>query len=432
MAKLLIETGTVITGGREPRVLRGGALALENGRIIRVLDAKTLPRFKRSPDGKRFKRTDLSKRLAIPGFVQPHVHLCQTLARGKADDRHLLSWLKERIFPYEVSLTRARIRQAARLGLQELLASGTTCVMDMGTIRHTDVIAEELLASGMRAYFGKCLMDLNDAFPALSEPKDAAIREAAELARKWHGREGRLRYAFTPRFILTCSDDLMRESYALLREFEGARYHTHASENPVEMEAVGKRCGMGNIEYLEKLGVLGDRTCLAHCVHVNPREMELLRTSGTHVVHCPSSNLKLGSGIADVTEMLRRGISVSVAADGAACNNRLDAWTEMRLAALLQSLKHSAGSLTARKAFEMATWGGAHALGWEDEIGSLEEGKAADVVWLDMDRPFMPRDLKTDEEHFSALVYSGRPDLVTDVMIAGRWVVRNSKLEKWE
>ncbi|MFH1018782.1 MAG: amidohydrolase family protein [Pseudomonadota bacterium] len=431
MRRLLIETGTVITGGPSPRVIRGGALALEGGRIFRILDRGALRRFRATPEGRRFRRMDLKNRVAIPGFVQPHVHLCQTLARGTADDRHLMSWLTEKIFPYEAALTRQRMRQAARRGLAELLSSGTTCIMDMGSIRHTDVIGEELLASGIRAYFGKCLMDRNGAFPALSEPREQAIRDTTELARTWHGREGRIRYAFTPRFILSCSDELMKEAFALLTDFEGTLFHTHASEHPVEVDAVYKRYRMRNIEVLERLGVLGERTCLAHCVHADENELELLRSRGVHVMHCPSANLKLASGIANVTEMLKRGISVSIASDGAACNNRLDIWEEMRLASLLQNLKHGAGALPARKAFELATWGGACALRWQDQIGSLEEGKSSDVVWLDLDRPFLPVKLETDDDYFTALVYSGRPDLVTDVMVAGNWIVRNSMLRTW-
>ncbi len=431
MPRLLIETGTLITGGPQARVIRGGALAIEDGRISRVLDQNALRRFRKTPESRRFRRVNLKHRVAVPGFVQPHIHLCQTLARGTADDLPLLRWLTERIFPYEASLTRTKMRQSVRRGLEELLSSGTTCIMDMGSIRHSDVIATELSASGIRAYFGKCLMDLNPAFPALSEPRDRAIREAKELARKWHGREGRIRYAFTPRFILSCSDELMKEAFALLSEFDGTLFHTHASENPLETEEVIRRCGMRNIEHLERLGVLSDRSCLAHCVQADANEMEILRKRNVRVMHCPSSNLKLASGIADVTEMLRKGISVSVACDGAACNNRLDIWEEMRLAALLANLRYGAGALPARKVFELATWGGARALHWENEIGSLEEGKAADVIWLDFDRPFMPAQFKTDDNYFSALVYSGRPDIVTDVMIAGTWIVRDSKLRSW-
>jgi cytosine/adenosine deaminase-related metal-dependent hydrolase len=369
MPATLFETWAVLTGGRDFRLLRGGGLLVDGGRIGKVLDAAGVSRFRKSPEGRISRVEKFHDRIAIPGLVQTHIHLCQTDARGTADDLHLLDWLEKRIFPYEAALTAKTLRASVRRGLAELLLSGTTCVMDMGTVRHTEVIAEELEASGIRAYFGKCLMDVNPTHPKLREKAADALREAEALAREWHDPAGRLRCAVTPRFLLSCSDGLLREAFELHRGLAGSRYHTHASENPVEVAAVRKRCGADNVEYLDRLGVVGETTCLAHCVQVTPAEVGILKRRRAHVLHCPSSNLKLASGVADVVTFLREGIPVSLGSDGAACNNRLDAWEEMRLASLLQKPKHGADALPARTAFELATMGGARALGWEAEIG---------------------------------------------------------------
>src|SRR5439155_24423798 len=181
---------------------------------------------------------------------------------------------------------------------------------------------DEIEASGLRGYFGKALMDVNPACPALSESPREALESAAEQARHFHGRaRGRLRYAFTPRFVLTCTDELLQSSYALTRDFYLSRWHTHASESRGELAEVRARCGCGNIEHLDRLGALSKVSCLAHCVHLEPAEVEILQRTGAHVLHCPSSNLKLGSGVADVPALIAGGISVSLGCDGAACNN---------------------------------------------------------------------------------------------------------------
>jgi 5-methylthioadenosine/S-adenosylhomocysteine deaminase len=414
---MLIETRAVLTGGPEPKLIPNAVLHIEKGVIQEIRT--------RAPRGKKV--IDFSNRVAIPGFVQTHIHLCQTGMRGKADDLHLLDWLQQRIFPYENSLTPKTLRASVSRGITELLLSGTTCVMDMGTMRHTEVIAKELAATGIRAYFGKCLMDHNPAFEDLSESTMDALNEAKELASKWHKKTSRLRYAFTPRFILSCTDELMVEAHRLTEEFPDSRLHTHASENPHEMDAVRSRCNMDNVEYLDHLGILSQVSCLAHCVHLTEREVKILKDRFVSVMHCPSSNLKLASGIADITRFLKEGITVSLGCDGAACNNQLDMFTEMRLASLLQKPKHGAEALPAKSAFQIATYGGAKTLGWEKEIGSVEEGKAADLVFLDLDTHWMPEKLVSEEDYYSAIVYCGRPTNVTDVMIEGDWVVRRAK-----
>jgi cytosine/adenosine deaminase-related metal-dependent hydrolase len=244
------------------------------------------------------------------------------------------------------------------------------------------------------------------------------------LIERWHGTEnGRLRYAFAPRFVLSCSEDLLARTVKEARR-RGLIMHTHASENRREVEAVRSACGKDNVEYLESIGMTGSDTVLAHCVWLSDKEETVLRSTGTHVAHCPSSNLKLGSGIARVPELLALGINVALAADGAPCNNNLDGFTEMRLAALIHKVRKGPTTMPAETVLEMATLHGARALGLEDQIGSIEEGKKADLVVV-----------KTSELHaapqadpISMLVYSLKGSDVEHVFVDGVPRVRNGRV----
>jgi 5-methylthioadenosine/S-adenosylhomocysteine deaminase len=269
------------------------------------------------------------------------------------------------------------------------------------------------------------MMDRGDQVPeGLREQTEASVAESLDLLERWHGSaDGRIRYCFAPRFALSCSRELLKQVGQLAREHR-VLIHTHASENKDEIEIVERETGRRNIEYLDEVGLAASQVVLAHCVHLNDDEMEILRRTGTHVAHCPSSNLKLGSGIARVAEMIERGISVSLGADGAACNNRLDMLTEMRTAALIQKALHGPEVLPALLVLRMATIDGARALGLEDEIGSIEVGKRADLTLFDLD------DLRTTPrpDPVSTIVYAAEASNVTTVFIDGRVVLRNRKL----
>ncbi|HEX8355121.1 MAG TPA: 5'-deoxyadenosine deaminase, partial [Pyrinomonadaceae bacterium] len=361
----------------------------------------------------------------LPGFVQTHVHLCQTLFRGAADDLSLLDWLKRRVWPMEAAHDADSLRASARLGVAEMMRGGTTCALTMETVNHTGEVFRVVEESGFRATVGKCMMDKGEEVPAgLREETEDSIRESLALLEKWHGRAGgRVRYCFAPRFAVSCTPGLLGRVAALARE-RGVMIHTHASENLSEIELVERETGRRNVEYLDSLGVSGPHVLLAHCVHVREDEIRLLASKGTHVAHCPSSNMKLGSGVAPVTEMLGRGVSVSLGADGAPCNNRLDMFTEMRTAALLQKVSRGADALPAPRVLRMATLGGARALGLGDEVGSLEVGKRADVTVVELGR------LHTTPlpDVVSTLVYAAEARDVRDVLIDGRVVLRDGEL----
>jgi 5-methylthioadenosine/S-adenosylhomocysteine deaminase len=363
----------------------------------------------------------------LPGFVQTHLHLCQTLFRGAADDLALIDWLKKRVWPMEAAHDAASVRASARLGIAELIKGGTTCALTMETVNHTEEVFQAAAESGIRATIGKCMMDKGDDVPAaLHEETNDSISASLELLKRWHGQEdNRLRYCFAPRFAISCTAELLKQVASLAQQ-HGVMIHTHASENRTECRLVQQESGMRNISYLDSLGLTGPHVALAHCVHLDPEELETLRHTSTNVAHCPSSNLKLGSGIAPVTQMIERGISVSLGADGAACNNRLDMFTEMRTAALLQKVTHGPEALPAWRTLRLATIDGAKALGLDHEIGSLEAGKRADIIIVRLDALHAT---PGTVDPVSQLVYSAQPDDVQTVIVNGRLLMHERELQ---
>jgi 5-methylthioadenosine/S-adenosylhomocysteine deaminase len=412
---VLIENAIVLTLDADNTIFQGDVL-IEDGRI------SNLGALPAAGVGDRIEAKGC---ILLPGFVQTHLHLCQTLFRGMADDLSLIDWLKTRIWPMEAAHTPESLFASARLGIAELIRGGTTSALTMETVRYTDAVFEAIQDSGLRATVGKCLMDRGDGVPdELLEDHDYAIAESVRLMKRWHGLGGgRIRYCLAPRFALSCSRRLL-DSVATLSRQHGVMVHTHAAETRDEVKQVESETGRRNIEYLDEIGLVSSRSVLAHCVWLTEPELEILASRGAHVAHCPSSNLKLGSGIAQVPEMLERGISVSLGADGASCNNRLDMFTEMRLAALIQKPRSGPAAVPALTALRMATMGGARALGFQNELGSIEIGKRADMILVDVES------LHTTPapDPVSTLVYAAEAANVKTVIIDGRIVMRDREL----
>jgi 5-methylthioadenosine/S-adenosylhomocysteine deaminase len=414
MSSILIKNGTLVTMDSANRIIRGDLLIV-HGRIAEL----------GTTDQSADIIVDASECAVIPGFVQTHIHLCQTLFRGAADDLALIDWLKKRVWPMEAAHSAASIAAAARLGIAELIKGGTTCALTMETVNHTSEVFKVVEETGFRATVGKCMMDKGDEVPeALQEQTAQSITDSLALLEEWHGRaDGRIRYCFAPRFAISCTRELL-EKVAELARARGVMIHTHASENRTECALVEADTGLRNIAYLDSVGVTGRHVALAHCVHLSNDEIRILKTTETNVVHCPSSNMKLGSGIAPVTQLLDEGVSVSLGADGAACNNRLDMFTEMRTAALLQKALHGPEVLEANRVFRMGTIDGARALGLEAEIGSLEVGKRADVAVVKLNQVHT----SPEAEVVSSLVYAAEASDVQSVVIDGRLVMHNREL----
>jgi 5-methylthioadenosine/S-adenosylhomocysteine deaminase len=372
---------------------------------------------------------DVRGRLVVPGLIQCHVHLCQTLFRGLAEDQRLLAWLRDRIWPLEAAHDPDSLRASARLGIAELLLGGTTSILDMGTAHHTDALFEAAAESGIRYTGGKALMDTGEGVPpGLLEPTAVSLQDNDRLADAWHmSHGGRLRYAYSPRFVLSASQDLLRSIGARARA-NNLLVHTHASEQREETDIVRQRFGAPNIQLLANLGLAETNACFAHCVWPEPEEFDVLASGGATVVHCPSCNMKLGSGTAPVAEYLERGVNVAIGADGAASNNRLDGWAELRLAGLLSRLRDGPPGVAAMDLFEMATIGGARALGLDADIGSIEIGKYADLAVLDLRRPHSVG----PEDVYTRLIYSARASDVRLVMIGGRVLVEEGRLTAFD
>jgi cytosine/adenosine deaminase-related metal-dependent hydrolase len=421
MKKLIIPK-EIVTANSSDLILTGHAVEISDGVIISL---PPLANFDlQNYDGEIFNLPELT---LTPGFVQTHIHLCQTLFRGLADDLELLDWLQKRIFPLENAHTKDSLRVSVQLGLNELLLGGTTTILDMGTLRHQEVIFEELSKSGIRAFAGNCMIDRNDLYPDFKVSTKESLQATFIWASEFHNSNGgKIKYGFAPRFVLSCTEELLKETKEMMRDFEGSLFHTHSSENKKEVESVRNLTGKENVEYFDSIGILDDHTVLAHCIHLNENEIAGLKKRNARVAHCPSSNLKLGSGIANIPRYLREGISVSLGADGAPCNNSLCIFKEMNLAALIQKPIHGPTSMDAKTVFKLATIDGAKALHLENEVGSIEAGKRADFVLLDLNGPQLP--LSDERESvYSKIVYSASQKNVRSVFIDGKPIVQNGQ-----
>lgn len=415
MSTLFIKNAEIITMNEQDEQFIGD-IYIENDTIKDIGKNLDYP--------KADKVIDATNRVIIPGFIQTHIHLCQTIFRGKGDDLELMDWLKKRIWPLEAAHDEESIYYSALLGMGELIQSGTTSIVDMETVHYTDFAFQAIEKTGMRALSGKVMMDKGNEVPKkLQETTIDSIQQSVDLLEKWDKKDGgRINYAFSPRFVVSCTEDLLKEVSRLSSERQ-VYVHTHASENRGEIEIVERETGMKNVEYLDYLGLANERLILAHCVWLNEAEKQIIQKRRVNVTHCPGSNLKLASGVADIPSLLDAHVCVSLGADGAPCNNNLDMLNEMRLAALIHKPVHGPTAMDAKTVFRMATIGGAKAMGMENEIGSLEIGKKADLVIMNLnDFHLYP---SYDVETISRIVYSSTRADVETTVINGKVVMEN-------
>lgn len=414
MSSILIKNAEIITMNQKEEIIHGD-LYIENDRIVAI--GENLP-FSAE------KVINGSNRTVIPGFVQTHIHLCQTLFRGQADDLELLDWLKKKVWPLEAAHDEESSYYSAMLGIGELIQSGTTTIVDMETVHHTDHAFQAIYESGIRALSGKVMMDKGNEVPRLlREDTNTSIQKSVDLLEKWNGRDNeRIQYAFCPRFVVSCTEDLLVQVRDLSRNYH-VKVHTHASENKGEIELVEHEKGMRNVVYLDHIGLANENLILAHCVWLNDEEKRIIKDRGVKVSHCPGSNLKLASGIADIPDLLDLNAFVSLGADGAPCNNNLDMFNEMRLAAIIQKPKHGPTCMNAKTIFQMATINGAKAVGMDDQIGSIEVGKKADIAILNLnDFHLYP---SSEVDTISRIVYSSTRADVETTIIDGKIVMEN-------
>ncbi|MEO3947510.1 amidohydrolase [Gorillibacterium sp. CAU 1737] len=403
MKRILVKNGLFLTGSEQAPVLHG-SMIVEGDRIAYLgesVPAEELAKgFDETVDGKH--------RLYMPGLVNTHGHAAMSLLRGVGDDLALQVWLEEKMWPNEARFTAEDIRVGSLLSIVEMLKFGTTAFVDM--YDHMDEVARAVEQSGMRGCLARGVIGL-----CPPDVQDAKLQEAIRFAREWNGAaNGRITTMISPHAPYTCPPDYILRFVEASHEL-GLPIHTHMSETAREVAQNEQEYGLRPVEHLEKLGVFDRPSLVAHGVHLNEREIEILARHDVRVSHNPGSNLKLASGIAPVPELLRAGVKVSLGTDGPASNNNLDLFEEMRLAALLH--KGTSGDPTAVPAvtaFHMATSMGAESI-WLKDTGVLEAGRKADFIALDIDQPhFEPA-----SNYLSHVVYSASAKDVTDVWVDG-------------
>jgi len=361
---------------------------------------------------------DASGSLVMPGLVNAHTHVAMTLLRGYADDKPLDAWLREDIWPAEAELTAEDVRAGTELGLVEMIRSGTTTFADM--YFHVPEIVEAVDEAGMRARVGHGVVTVGKDEAAAR----ADIEESIEMARTYDGAaDGRIRTAVMPHSLTTVGESLFREAIAAARE-DGIPVHTHANETRDEVDPIVAERGERPLAYADDLGLLTDVDFLAHGVHVDDSEIDLLAERGTAVVHCPASNMKLASGIAPVQQLLDAGVTVGLGTDGAASNNDLDLFDELRDAAMIGKLgADDASAVPAEAAVRMATEGGAAALSLPG--GRIDVGEAADLAVVDLDAPH----LAPAHDLVSHLAYAVRGSDVRHTICDGQILMRDREIQ---
>ncbi|HEX8180379.1 MAG TPA: amidohydrolase [Pyrinomonadaceae bacterium] len=406
--------GTVVTMDGQEHVIEDGAVAVKGGRIVEVGPADRLARRYAARE-----TIDARGRVVLPGLVNGHTHVPMTLFRGLADDLDLNEWLTKYIFPAEAkNVTEAFVRAGTRLGLAEMIRGGTTTYCDMYYFE--DAIADETARAGVRGVLGETIID----FPvADNKTHEEAMAYADKFVAKWRGH-ALIVPAIAPHAPYTVSEEHLRA----VRQFSdrtGAPVVIHVAETSKEVADITREHGASPVAYLARIGFLSNRVIAAHTVHLTAEEIATLKRMDVGAVHNPQSNMKLASGVAPVPQMLAADVAVGLGTDGAASNNDLDMWEEMDTAAKLH--KEFTGDpkvVTAREALAMATIRGARALHLEHEIGSLEVGKRADLIIVDLDALHQtPR-----YNIYSHLVYATKAADVRTVVIEGRVVMRDRRL----
>jgi len=408
------------------RVIEGGSILVEGERIAEIVG----PEFK--PNGRAQKRISAKGMVAIPGLIDTHVHLAQSLLRGCADDLSLVAWLRERVWPIQGSFTEDDGRVSAELSMLEMVKSGTTSFVGVDVVSRYgfDGIAETVARAGMRGALAKTIMDTpgygrkGSIMPAgLVEEKGACIKEAKSMVKKWNKRGSLVTTWLAPRSLGGCSRELYGEVAELAKE-QKTRVTMHLAEVKEDVRYSKRNYGLTPFEFVERAGLAGPRSLFAHMVWLTEGDVGRVAKTRANVAHCPSSNLKLASGIPRVPEMLAAGANVGLGCDGAPCNNSYDMIREMKLAAVIQKGRLlDPRVMPAATVLEMATVGGARAMGMESELGSIVVGKKADLVLIDLKKPH----LTPFRDVVSNIVYSAMGSDVDTVMVDGRLLLRHGE-----
>lgn len=411
MSTKIISNAHIITMNSGLEIIPKGSLVIENGKIAAIV-----PDLIETDRAETF---DARGMFVLPGLINTHTHIPMTMLRGYADDLPLHRWLTEHIFPAEARfVTPEHVRIASRLAFIEMIKSGTTCFNDMYFFE--DIIAQETLKAGLRGVMGESLIDFPT--PGFSNTEEG-FRQAEALIQKWKG-EPTIHPSVCAHAPYTCSRETLQKAKRLSEKYD-CLLQIHVSETKKEVDDLIARTGNPPVSYLHSIGLLGSNVIAAHCVWLTSPEIELMAATQTSIGHCPKSNLKLASGIADTETYLNAGITVGIGTDGTASNNTLDMVEEMRFAALLpKAIHYNPEAVNARMALQMATINGAKALNLDHLTGSLEVGKRADLILVHADASNM---LPVYDE-YSAIVYAMNSKNVRSSMVDGEWIMRDRQV----
>jgi 5-methylthioadenosine/S-adenosylhomocysteine deaminase len=421
MPTSLITHATIVTVNASRQIISDGAILVEDGLITRIGPAAEISASEVETV------IDARGKIAIPGLINAHTHTAYYIMRGLGMDRVLLDWLQETIWPWLMSLDEQDAYVASLLGYVECLRSGTTSLIDNQNyptyhLQHYDAAARAATASGLRVTFACGFSDIRFVSPPdfISTP-EAIETECRRMIGTWHGN-GRLQVVVSPINLLYCSAESIRRALSVMRD-TGVGMHTHVAESKQEYQAMVDRTGVGYIQAFAEMGALGASFQSVHSVWISDHEIELLAGAGASVVYNPTANMLLASGIAPVMKLQAAGVNVALGTDNP--NNNNDMFEAMKFAGLLQKVGTLDPLATpAADVLEMATINGARAMHMEDRIGSLEVGKQADIVLVDMRRPHNT----PVHDPVAALVYSANGADVTHVMVAGEFRLRDGQV----
>jgi len=426
-SSILIRGATVVTMDEKRRIIKNGCVFIEHGRIQHV-----------GREDEVREKADLEihakSMVALPGLIDCHVHLAQAILRGVAEDLPLIEWLTKKIWPLQGSYTKEEGVASAKLCMLEMIKSGTTTFLESGLHPRygIDEIAQVAVHSGLRAFLSRMIMEGSGyasqsgaLHPGLVESGEQSFSDALRLHKKWDGREGgRIKFWFALRSLGAVTKSVIEQTCSAVRELSSG-VTMHLAEVKEDVEYSKKQFGVTPLEFVKSAGMLQTRSVFAHMVWLENHEIEALSKSASSVAHCPSSNCKLGSGVAKTYEMTRARVNVALGTDGAPCNNSHDLFREMRLTSFLQRARLLDPTVMgAQTVLEMATINGARALGIDHEVGSLEKGKKADLILVDLSKPHTT----PSPDIAATLVYSASGCDVDTVIVDGKLLMQNRRV----
>jgi len=411
-ADILIRGCTILPINNEG-LIEDGLIAIKNGKITFIGKSETAPAIKAEI------KLDAKKKAAIPGLVNCHTHVPMTLFRGIAEDKPLEKWLKEAIWPLEAKLKPNSIYFGALLGVLEMIKSGTTCFADM--YFNEEMVAKAVEESGLRAVLAEGIIEAGD-----KAKGERMLKQSLNFAEKFNGHaNGRIKTMLGPHAAYSLSQELLTKISEKASEI-GVGVHLHLAESKTMFKELEKMCGCSEVELLKRVGLLKNHVLAAHCINLSKRDIHILARHNVHAAYVPVANMKLGLGTAKAADLMRLGVNVGLGTDGPASNNSIDMFETMKFGALAQKLVYKNPTvLSAHETLKMATIHGAKALGLGDAVGSLEVGKKADIVLIDLSKPH----LKPLHNIYANIVYSARGSDVDTVIVDGKILMENRQVK---